>query len=939
MLKVSALRTLITAAGLALALSCPRDARAATVLYRTDAQLVAVSERVVHGRVLDVRVERAPGGRRTIYTVARIAVLEDFTGGADPVIEVRELGGAIDGEQMWVPGVPVFVPGQDIVLCLERAGASGAGRWRTVAMEFSAFRVDPQADGDAMLTRDAAASTIIGAPAVNDGRSRRLSEFRRVVSTVKGVSPVRPGGERAIEEQQARDAAAAAAGERVSSEFTLLADMRWRQADSDTVVTWYKNPSAPAPTTAPDVDQRIAKATEAWTLPATARLSLAYGGTRSAGSEDVDCSSVNAGAGLITFEDPYNEINGSVIAIGGGCSGGPSHVVNNHTFSSITHAFVIFQNASELSAGIRSPDSFMRVLAHEIGHGIGLGHTCDPSSGTPCTVAMQSNLMYPSCCASAMPLPPQIGPDDLAGIEYIYPMPAGPAPDPDTDDDGLPNDWETQFGLNPNSSASPNGADGDPDGDLIPNSDEYAKGTHPRGFEKRYFAEGVVNSFFETQIALLNPGATAARVLLRLQPQSGSEVPYFIDVPGGSRRTVSSAAIGAIMPAPFSTLIESDVPVVADRTVAWAGGAGYGSHTETAVLSSAATWYLAEGATGGGFDLYYLVQNSNDAAVQIQVTYLLPFGQTPLVKNYEVPGKSRMTIWVDEEVFPGSPAKPLSATDVSAKVVSSGGPIIVERAMYYSAPGAPVYTAGHESAGVPEVAGQTRLEWFFAEGATGSFFDTYILLANPGTAAANINATYLLPDGASFTKTYSVPRESRFTIRVDDEEIPAGSGIRPLQNTSVSTALSSNVPVIAERSMWWPDGQWYEAHNTVGAQSRGTRWAVAEGEIGGARGAQTFLLVANDGNQAANIRITVMTETGVAIPWPSATTTFPVPARSRHTVAVDPGLFPNITQRFGAVVESVNAQPIVVERSNYYNIGGVLWSSGGAALASKISTP
>ena len=60
MLKVSALRTLVIAAGMALALSLSRDARAATVLYRTDAQLVAVSERVVHGRVLDVRMERAP---------------------------------------------------------------------------------------------------------------------------------------------------------------------------------------------------------------------------------------------------------------------------------------------------------------------------------------------------------------------------------------------------------------------------------------------------------------------------------------------------------------------------------------------------------------------------------------------------------------------------------------------------------------------------------------------------------------------------------------------------------------------------------------------------------------------------------------------------------------------------------------------------------------
>ena len=132
--------------------------------------------------------------------------------------------------------------------------------------------------------------------------------------------------------------------------------------------------------------------------------------------------------------------------------------------------------------------------------------------------------------------------------------------------------------------------------------------------------------------------------------------------------------LGSLITAPFSTLIESDVPMVADRTVSWAGGVGYGSHTETAVLKPAMTWYLAEGATGGGFDLYYLLQNSNEGEVQVGVTYLLPFGQPPLVKNYSVAGKSRMTIWVDEEDIPGSPSKPLSATDVSAKIeVLSGG--------------------------------------------------------------------------------------------------------------------------------------------------------------------------------------------------------------------------------------------------------------------------
>jgi hypothetical protein len=170
---------------------------------------------------------------------------------------------------------------------------------------------------------------------------------------------------------------------------------------------------------------------------------------------------------------------------------------------------------------------------------------------------------------------------------------------------------------------------------------------------------------------------------------------------------------------------------------------------------------------------------------------------------------------------------------------------------------------------------------------------------------------------------------------VDDEEIPAGSGIKPLQNTSVSTSLLSNLAVIAERSMWWPDGLWYEAHNAAGAQSRGRRWAIAEGEFGGPRAAQTYLLVANDGTAPANIRVTVMTEGGVALAWPSSGT-YEVAPKSRYTVTVDTATFPGLTQRFGAVIDS--DQPIVAERSNYYNVvPGQLWSSGGAALASRLT--
>jgi hypothetical protein len=49
----------------------------------------------------------------------------------------------------------------------------------------------------------------------------------------------------------------------------------------------------------------------------------------------------------------------------------------------------------------------------------------------------------------------------------------------DADGDGLPDDWELVNGLNPNSAAGNDGANGDPDGDRFTNLQEFLAGTDP----------------------------------------------------------------------------------------------------------------------------------------------------------------------------------------------------------------------------------------------------------------------------------------------------------------------------------------------------------------------------------------------------------------------------------------------------------------------------
>lgn len=503
----------------------------------------------------------------------------------------------------------------------------------------------------------------------------------------------------------------------------------------------------------------------------------------------------------------------------------------------------------------------------------------------------------------------------------------------DTDGDGMADDWERQFGLDP---ATPSDAVGDPDNDGVSNRDEFLRGTHPRGFYTRYLSEGAATAFFDVSLALANVGTSKSTALLRFLLPSGSSVSHVLTIDGQRRATVNPETITGVGGSSFSTVVESDVPVVVDRTMTW-DSRGYGSHAETSLEGPSTTWYLAEGATHSGFDLYYLIQNPSLTNATVRVTYLLGGGKAPVVKDYVVPASSRQTIWVNDESRQPALAA-LVAEDISS-VITSDVPIIVERAMYLNQPGLQ-YGAGHDSSGVTA----TATNWFLAEGATGNYFDMYILIANPNPIDAIVDAQYLLPDGTTITKRYTVQKNSRFNIWVDDQDKGNPTGDR-LRDAAVSTTLTSvnGVGIIVERSMWWPGptaATWQEAHNSFGATATGTKWALAEGELGGTRGIATYVLVANTSSYAGSARVTLLYEDGV-----SQVATYALPANSRTNVDVaEAGRFtPSPAgRRFGVVVESVAATgqvapaQIVVERAMYNNASGVVWAAGTNALATRV---
>jgi hypothetical protein len=241
--------------------------------------------------------------------------------------------------------------------------------------------------------------------------------------------------------------------------------------------------------------------------------------------------------------------------------------------------------------------------------------------------------------------------------------------DQDSDADGLPDRWESQAGLDPRSGAGPDGAAGDPDGDGLTNAQEYEAGTHPRGFHATYLPEAGAGSM-AARVALLNPDSQPASVLLTFATADGVRVRRMLQLGPASRVTLGPDALADVHWTEFGTTIESDRRVVVDR--AFSGdGVAYSSHGQTSGAAAARTWFIADGDTTDGTNLFYIIQNGHPVVADVEVQYLLPAPQLPLTKIYRVEAHSRSAVWVNAEARTDGALAALSSSGVSAAITSS----------------------------------------------------------------------------------------------------------------------------------------------------------------------------------------------------------------------------------------------------------------------------
>ena len=277
----------------------------------------------------------------------------------------------------------------------------------------------------------------------------------------------------------------------------------------------------------------------------------------------------------------------------------------------------------------------------------------------------------------------------------------------------------------------------------------------------------------------------------------------------------------------------------------------YGGHTGKAIERTGTTWYLAEGAANGFFATFILLANP---------------GSTPGDGHGDLPARAvghlhqgvtasrptRASPSTPTRCTDGTGGRPLNGRSFSTQV-SSTVPIAVERAMYFT--NARVWNGGHEAAAVPA----PRTNWYVAEGATGELLHDVPAARQPERVADDRDDP--LPAAgrqrrdadAGRSRPRAAPRS-----RSTPSSPPATSRCRSRRRcrSSSNGRCTGQAPTGARRT-------------PAPALPRPvTSGRMAEGEVGGSRGFQTYILIANPTASAATVRLRFLRENGTSFVTP-----------------------------------------------------------------------
>ncbi len=309
------------------------------------------------------------------------------------------------------------------------------------------------------------------------------------------------------------------------------------------------------------------------------------------------------------------------------------------------------------------------------------------------------------------------------------------------------------------------------------------------------------------------------------------------------------------------------------------------------VNSPNSTWYLAEGTTAWGYSTYITIENPCGEPLTARITYMDPAteaGGGRMLPPRDVPLAPLSQTTVD-------PRWDLGDTDFCARVEClEGEAIAVDRTMSWTGEGASAPEA-HNSIGV----NAPSVTWYLPEGSSDHGFETWTLIENPNDTEAEVMLTYMTENDGPKVLEKRIAALSRASYSME----------RDIGGADASIEVDSNVPVVAERSMYRNNRR--EGSCSVGTNAPANNFYLAEGTT--AYGFTTYLLIQNPNDVPVQVVVFYLTPEGPVQEEP-----FEMPANSRKTIRVNDvaGLADTDTS-----IQVYSPKGIIAERAMYWDNG------------------